>query len=99
LKTNSNIPTALYREKENPNSTFVKNTQEVLQRVANVASDLREYFPVPEQEAMNGISRVSGYMNLLYHQVSFLSAIMWLNIDSAISVYYACHSPLSVHAR
>ncbi|KAJ5477650.1 hypothetical protein N7530_003159 [Penicillium desertorum] len=72
-KAFSRVVNALYREKENPNSTFVKNTQEVLQRVANVASDLREYFPVPEQEAMNGISRVSGYMNLLYHQCIMLA--------------------------
>lgn len=60
---------ALYKGSENLNSSYVKTSQDVLQRVANVASDLREYFPVPEPESLNGISRVSGYLNLLYHQV------------------------------
>ena len=42
--------------------------------MAEVASDLRKYFPVPEQEAVNGISRASGYLNLMYHQVGLESA-------------------------
>ncbi|KAL4794097.1 Zn(II)2Cys6 transcription factor [Aspergillus venezuelensis] len=64
---------ALYRDHGHLNSTFVKATQEVLQRVANVASDLRQHFPVPEQESLGGISRVSGYLNLLYHQCIMLA--------------------------
>ncbi|PYI03707.1 Zn(II)2Cys6 transcription factor [Aspergillus sclerotiicarbonarius CBS 121057] len=54
------IGLALYQGNGDLNSTFVKATQEVLQRVANVASELREHFPVPEQESWSGISRVSG---------------------------------------
>ncbi|KAL2813207.1 fungal-specific transcription factor domain-containing protein [Aspergillus cavernicola] len=69
----SQVVNVLYRENGSLNSTLVKTTQEVLQRVANVASELRHYFPVPEQESMNGISRVSGYLNLLYHQCIMLA--------------------------
>lgn len=78
VKTKSNISIALYSESGSMGSTFVKRAQNVLQRVANVASDLREHFPVPEQESMNGISRVSGYMNLFYHQVGLWRDILWL---------------------
>ncbi|KAL3496051.1 hypothetical protein BJX62DRAFT_252420 [Aspergillus germanicus] len=69
----SQVVNTLYRESGVLNSTFVKTTQEVLQGVANVASELRELFPVPEQGSMNGISRVSGYLNLLYHQCIMLA--------------------------
>jgi len=48
---------------------FVKRTQSVLKGVADVASELTTYFPVPEDGSVNGISRVSGYLNLLYHEV------------------------------
>ncbi|OQE40346.1 hypothetical protein PENCOP_c006G06829 [Penicillium coprophilum] len=72
-KTFSHIMNALYRDHGDMRSTFVKSTQEVLQRVADVASDLRKSFPVPEQEAMSGISRVAGYLNLLYHQCIMLT--------------------------
>lgn len=75
----------------------MKSTQEVLQRVADVASELRENFPVPDQGALSGISRVSGYLNLLYHQVSFYSALKPL-ISNIISVYRACYSAVPVHA-
>lgn len=61
---------AIYRENGDLNSTLVKATQDVLQQVADVASDLREKFPLPNQESRSGISRVSGYLHLLYHQVS-----------------------------
>ncbi|CAG8299011.1 unnamed protein product [Penicillium salamii] len=75
---NVNIRSVLYRNKGDPKSTFVKSTQEVLQRVAEVASDLKKYFPVPEEEAMSGISRVSGYLNLLYHQCIMLATRAFL---------------------
>ncbi|CAG8070884.1 unnamed protein product [Penicillium salamii] len=77
-KTFSRIMNVLYRNKGDPKSTFVKSTQEVLQRVAEVASDLKKYFPVPEEEAMSGISRVSGYLNLLYHQCIMLATRAFL---------------------
>lgn len=48
---------------------FVKRTQSVLKGVADVAPELANYFPVPEDGSVNGISRVSGYLNLLYHEV------------------------------
>ncbi|KAL3474891.1 fungal-specific transcription factor domain-containing protein [Aspergillus californicus] len=69
----SQVVNALYRENGSLNSTLVKSTQEVLQRVANVASELRRYFPVPETASMSGISRVEGYLNLLYHQCIMLA--------------------------
>ncbi|KAL3436127.1 fungal-specific transcription factor domain-containing protein [Aspergillus tetrazonus] len=69
----SQVVNALYRESSDLNSTLVKNTQEVLQRLADVTSELREYFPVPDQESLSGISRVSGYLNLLYHQCIMLA--------------------------
>ncbi|KAJ5602792.1 hypothetical protein N7537_005748 [Penicillium hordei] len=72
-KAFSRIMNALYRDTRDMESTFVKSTQEVLQRVADVASELRENFPLPEQGALSGISRVSGYLNLLYHQCIMLA--------------------------
>ncbi|KAK4866825.1 hypothetical protein LT330_007988 [Penicillium expansum] len=72
-KAFSRIVNALYRDTGNMESTFVKSTQEVLQRVADVACELRENFPVPDQGALSGISRVSGYLNLLYHQCIMLA--------------------------
>lgn len=96
LKTSPNSTTALYRNAGDMESTFVKSTQEVLQRVAGVASELRENFPVPDQGALSGISRVSGYLNLLYHQVSFHSVLKLL-ISNTISVYHACYSTVLVH--
>ncbi|KAJ9486712.1 hypothetical protein VN97_g6621 [Penicillium thymicola] len=73
LKISPNSTTALYRDTGNMESTFVKSTQELLQRVADVACELRENFPVPDQGALSGISRVSGYLNLLYHQCIMLA--------------------------
>jgi hypothetical protein len=84
-ETSPNSTTALYKDDGDPRSTFVRNTQEVLERVADVSSDLQKYFPVPEQEAMSGISRVSGYLNLLYHQVSFHLTLKMLASNIYIS--------------
>jgi hypothetical protein len=85
-ETSPNFTTALYRDKGDLRSTFAKSTQDVLQRVADVASELRENFPVPDQEALSGISRVSGYLNLLYHQVSSNSLLKPLASNTNISV-------------
>ncbi|KAL2814983.1 hypothetical protein BJX63DRAFT_391053 [Aspergillus granulosus] len=76
----SQVVNALYRENEHQTSTFVKSTQKVLASVANVAADLRKYFVVPEQDALNGISRVTGYINLLYHQCIMLATRPFLFI-------------------
>lgn len=48
---------------------FVKRTQSVLKGVTDVASELTTYFPVPEDGLVNSISRVSGYLNLRYHEI------------------------------
>ncbi|KAL4925240.1 Zn(II)2Cys6 transcription factor [Aspergillus undulatus] len=69
----SQVVNALYKDTRELNSTLVKTAQEVLQRLAEAASELREHFPVPEQESLSGISRVSGYLNLLYHQCILLA--------------------------
>lgn len=84
-EADSDIYVAVYRENRHKGSAFVKNTQEVLQRVAKVAPDLHEYFPVPEQDAMDGISRVSGYMNLFYHQVGLLPSVRLAILNFIIS--------------
>lgn len=93
---NINTRLVLYRNKGDLKSTFVKSTQDVLQRVAEVAEvafDLNKYFPVPEHEAMSGISRVSGYLNLLYHQVgSFVPRIFLPNIGFSVSCLQPVHS-------
>lgn len=96
-KISSNSKAALYRDAGEMESTFVKSTQEVLQRVADVACELRENFPVPDQGALSGISRVSGYLNLLYHQVSFHSVPKLLT-SNTISVYHARYSAVFVHS-
>ncbi|KAB8270034.1 fungal-specific transcription factor domain-containing protein [Aspergillus minisclerotigenes] len=58
----------LYRKDRQVDSNLVRSTQRVLRSVANVAPELTGYFPVPEKGSVNGISRVSGYLNLLYQQ-------------------------------
>ncbi|KAE8374679.1 hypothetical protein BDV26DRAFT_34367 [Aspergillus bertholletiae] len=58
----------LYGQDSHVNAKFVRNAQKVLQSVAGVAPELTEYFPIPEDGSLNGISRDTGYMNLLYHQ-------------------------------
>ncbi|KAL4772344.1 fungal-specific transcription factor domain-containing protein [Aspergillus nidulans var. acristatus] len=82
----SQVVNALYRESSDLNSTLVKTTQEILQRLADVALELREYFPVPDQESLSGISRVSGYLNLLYHQCIMLAIRPFLFVPMPIQL-------------
>ncbi|KAB8259358.1 hypothetical protein BDV32DRAFT_159295 [Aspergillus pseudonomiae] len=58
----------LYGQDSHINAKFVRNAQKVLQSVAGVAPELTDHFPIPEEGSLNGISRDTGYMNLLYHQ-------------------------------
>lgn len=44
----------------------------MLRCVANLAPELAGYFPVPSEGSVNGISRIAGYMNLVYQQVLLL---------------------------
>ncbi|KAE8362684.1 Zn(II)2Cys6 transcription factor [Aspergillus caelatus] len=63
----------LYRKDRQMDSNLVRSTQRVLRSVANVAPELASYFPVPEKGSVNGISRVSGYLNILYQQCIMLA--------------------------
>jgi hypothetical protein len=60
---------AVYVRDGRHNTTFLNCTQRVLQNVAAVGPELMDLFPIPEDGSVKGISRVSGHMNLLYHQV------------------------------
>ncbi|KAF2138418.1 uncharacterized protein K452DRAFT_255887 [Aplosporella prunicola CBS 121167] len=53
--------------------TFISSTQDVLRRVANVADELAANFEVPPPNQGKGIPRVSGHLNLLYHQCILLA--------------------------
>ncbi|OGM49651.1 hypothetical protein ABOM_001871 [Aspergillus bombycis] len=67
------VMNTLYRKERQINSHFVRSTQRALRSVANLAPELTGYFPVPEEGSVNGISRVSGYLNLLYQQCIMLA--------------------------
>lgn len=48
---------------------YLANTREVLSQIAEVTDQLNHCFGLSLSPSMSGISRVSGYLHLLHHQV------------------------------
>jgi hypothetical protein len=51
------------------NNRFLLSTKSVLASVAGLADELRQLLPIPLDNSTSGISRMSAYIHLLYHQV------------------------------
>lgn len=56
------------------NKNFLTSTKDVLASVADQADELRQTFPLPlDRNDLQGISRISAYLHLLYHQCIVLA--------------------------
>jgi hypothetical protein len=51
------------------NKKFLLSTKKVLENIAGLADELQQQFPLGVDKAINGVSRVAGYLHTLYHQV------------------------------
>lgn len=98
-KALAEIRVAIYHGSYALGSNFVKITQDVLHDVANVASDLHNCLPVPESDSMNGISRLTGYMNLLYHEASSTKYYEASVLIVSVIVYNIINSTFSIQPR
>ncbi|KAF5001851.1 hypothetical protein FDECE_10840 [Fusarium decemcellulare] len=55
------------------NKKFLLSTKKVLGTIAGLADELQQQFPLGVDKAINGVSRTSGYLHLLYHQCIVLA--------------------------
>ncbi|KAL6404324.1 positive activator of transcription [Ilyonectria robusta] len=55
------------------NKKFLLSTKDVLSNIATLADELQETFPMQVDQTINGVSRTSGYLHLLYHQCIVLA--------------------------
>ncbi|RGP73191.1 positive activator of transcription [Fusarium longipes] len=55
------------------NKTFLLSTKKVLENIAGLADELQQQFPLGVDKAINGVSRVAGYLHTLYHQCIVLA--------------------------
>lgn len=56
------------------NKNFLTSTKDVLASVADQADELRRTFPLPlDRNGLQGISRISAYLHLMYHQCIVLA--------------------------
>lgn len=58
------------------NRKFLRSTKEILENIAAVADELQEAFPLGMDKTINTVSRTSGYLHLLYHQVCISTSII-----------------------
>ncbi|KAG8352617.1 hypothetical protein FVEN_g9367 [Fusarium venenatum] len=55
------------------NKKFLLSTKKVLENIAGLADELQQQFPLGIDKAINGVSRVAGYLHTLYHQCIVLA--------------------------
>ncbi|KAH7169990.1 hypothetical protein EDB81DRAFT_774203 [Dactylonectria macrodidyma] len=55
------------------NKKFLLSTKDVLSNIAGLADELQQTFPMQIDQTINGVSRTSGYLHLLYHQCIVLA--------------------------
>lgn len=94
--TNANGMIGVYGTNGRLNKKFLLSTKKVLENIAGLADELQQQFPLGADKAVNGVSRVAGYLHTLYHQVtsSFWMHTTYADICSASSsqqdlYYYA----------
>lgn len=66
-------PTAVYAIDGRLNRNFLLRTKTALASIANIADELRTAFPLHLDQAVSGVSRISSYLHLLYHQCIVLA--------------------------
>jgi proline utilization trans-activator len=67
----SDVPQEIYGPDGRLNKRFLENTRQVLKDIASIADEIHQAFPVRlDKRLINGISRVSAHIHLMYHQVS-----------------------------
>lgn len=64
------------------NKKFLLSTKKVLENIAGLADELQQQFPLGADKAVNGVSRVAGYLHTLYHQVISLFCIQTTRADN-----------------
>lgn len=55
------------------NRNFLVRTKSALAHIARLADELRDAFPLHLDRAVSGVSRISAYLHLLYHQCIVLA--------------------------
>ncbi|KAK7416873.1 hypothetical protein QQX98_004931 [Neonectria punicea] len=62
------------------NKRFLLSTKEVLSNIAGLADELQQTFPMQMDQTINSVSRTSGYLHLLYHQMCIDSSQQMISI-------------------
>lgn len=79
------------------NKRFLIKTKEVLSGIADLTDELQQKFPMQANGPFSTISRTSGYLHLLYHQVRHLSLVPHNCCANLISqVHHPRHAPAVV---
>ncbi|KAM6509783.1 hypothetical protein FALCPG4_017428 [Fusarium falciforme] len=72
-RTIASINRGVYGANGRLNKKFLLSTKKVLENIAGLADELQQQFPLGVDRAINGVSRTSGYLHLLYHQCIVLA--------------------------
>ncbi|KAF4969352.1 hypothetical protein FSARC_3427 [Fusarium sarcochroum] len=62
------VMNSVYRRDGSRNLSFISSTQKALRSVAGVSQDLATHFSLPSTGPGGGVSRISGHLNIFYHQ-------------------------------
>jgi hypothetical protein len=73
------------------NKKFLLSTKKVLENIAGLADELQQQFPLGADKAINGVSRVAGYLHTLYHQVFSPFRLFNNNPTDIFSVLFSLH--------
>lgn len=65
--------TAVYAIDGRINRNFLLRTKSALANIASLADELRRAFPLQMDREISGVSRISAYLHLLYHQCIVLA--------------------------
>ncbi|KAH8807875.1 Zn(II)2Cys6 transcription factor [Xylogone sp. PMI_703] len=55
------------------NTQFLLSTKSTLASIANLADELRQLLPMPLDKSVSGVSRLTAYIHILYHQCIVLA--------------------------
>lgn len=66
----ASIGQGIYGANGRLSNKFLRSTKTILGKIAGLADKLQTEFSLVVDEAVNGLSRASGYLHLLYHQVT-----------------------------
>ncbi|KAL9561530.1 hypothetical protein ACKAV7_014377 [Fusarium commune] len=72
-RTIASVGRGVYGANGRLNKKFLLSTKKVLENIAGLADELQQQFPLGADKAINGVSRVAGYLHTLYHQCIVLA--------------------------